>query len=93
MKEILQRHLISREESVREALTRLDRLGPDAILFVIDENNKLIGSLTDGDLRRGFIGGLGFQNPILDFIQINPVYIKEYEDSFEKLEQYKTKNF
>lgn len=89
----MQNHLISKEASVRHALGKLNDLSLDAILFVVDGHNKLIGSLTDGDLRRGFIKGLGFEDSILDFIQPNPSFIRENENSVEKLEIYRKKNF
>lgn len=87
------KHLIQKENSVREALIKLDELASDAILFIVDESNKLIGSLTDGDLRRGFIKGLGFENSILEFVQANPKFV--YDDEFDqsKLEEFKSRNF
>jgi dTDP-glucose pyrophosphorylase len=86
-------HLINKRTSIREALKRLNDLSVDAILFIVDENNKLIGSLTDGDLRRGFIKGLGFEDTILDFIQSDPKFIYEDEYNQEKLEDFKKRNF
>lgn len=91
--EIINNHIITKGDSVREALIKLDKLGSDAILFIVDSNKKLLGSLTDGDLRRGFIKGLGFENQLLDFVQMNPKYIRENDYSIEKLEEYKSKNF
>ena len=82
-------HLISKNQSVREALIHLDKLASDAILFVVDDNNTLLGSLTDGDLRRGFIRGLGFENPITDFIQPNPKFIYDKEFNQERLKEFK----
>lgn len=73
-----QKHIIYEHESVRDALIKLNDLRSDAILFVCDQENKLIGSLTDGDLRRGFIKGLNFDNSIMDYILPNPLFI--YED-------------
>jgi len=58
-------------------------------LFVVDERNKLLGSLTDGDLRRGFIKGLGFENSLLEFIQPNPVFIREKEYDLGQLERFR----
>src|SRR5690606_32783514 len=55
-------------------------------------HQKLIGSLTDGDLRRGFIGGLGLDDNILNFIQKEPVFIKENEYSIQLLETLKRRN-
>ena len=91
--EAIIKHIIQENESVRDALRRLDQLASDAILFVANENNKLIGSLTDGDLRRGFIKGLGFEDSILDFIQPNPSFIREHENAINKLEEYNKRNF
>lgn len=90
---IIQKHTILSHETVREALVKLDVLASDAILFVVEDNYKLVGSLTDGDLRRGFIKGLGFEDPILSFIQPNPSYVIEGENAVNKLEEYRTKNF
>jgi dTDP-glucose pyrophosphorylase len=75
----IQRHTISKKASVRDALLKLNELRSDAILFVTDEKHKLLGSLTDGDLRRGFIGGLTFESPILEYIQPNPIFIYQAE--------------
>lgn len=89
--ELVQKHIINYNESVRTAFIKLNELGPDAILFVTD-NNKLIGSLTDGDFRRGFIKGFGFDNILLDFIQKNPAFLKNNNYSISELEAYKRKN-
>ncbi len=43
---------------------------------MVDNNNKLLGSLTDGDLRRGFIKGLAFEDHLSKFIQPNTKYIQ-----------------
>lgn len=87
------KHLFHKDQDIRTALIKLDELGIDAILFVLDENNRLLGSFTDGDLRRGFIKGLGFENSIMDYIHKNPIFIQEKEYSMEILESYKVRNF
>lgn len=89
----INRHVIGENASVREALIKLDVLASDAILFVTDDNNVLIGSLTDGDLRRGFIKGLGFEDSLMNFIQPNPSYIIERQFVMDELEDYKARNF
>lgn len=89
----IKRHTVLKNTSVREALIKLDILASDAILFVTDDNNVLIGSLTDGDLRRGFIKGLGFEDSLMSFIQPNPSYIIEGQFVMDELEDYKARNF
>ncbi|HRO42944.1 MAG TPA: nucleotidyltransferase family protein [Flavipsychrobacter sp.] len=73
-----QMHIIYEHESVRDALIKLNDLRSDAILFVCNYNNKLLGTLTDGDLRRGFIKGLDFHTPLMQYVQPNPLFI--YQD-------------
>lgn len=90
---IVEKHTIDQSHSVRDALIKLDQLASDAILFVVDARNKLLGSLTDGDLRRGFIKGLGFDHKLLDFIQPSPKFISEKEYSLEKIETFRSNNF
>ena len=86
---IVEKHSILYTQSVREALIKLDLIAPSSILFVVDEQNKLLGSLTDGDLRRGFIKGLGFEDKLLDFVQFSPIYIKENEVDLDQLEKFR----
>ncbi len=71
------KHIAHIDLPIREALKKLDELASDAILFLVDDNNQLLGSLTDGDLRRGFIKGLNFEDHLSKFIQPNPKYIQQ----------------
>lgn len=51
-------HTISTDATLLEALTRLNELSGGAMtLFVVDAGNVLVGTLTDGDIRRSLIGG------------------------------------
>ncbi len=89
----IDKHLVREDESIKSAMQKLDNLASDAILFVVDGNQKLIGSLTDGDLRRGFLRNLDFNSPILDFIHKNPVTIVKNKYSLHQVEKYKNKNY
>ena len=48
--------IINKEESIRDAIKKLDNYS-EKILFVVDAENHLVGSLTDGDIRRWILGG------------------------------------
>ncbi|MCG7859863.1 hypothetical protein MD537_22985, partial [Flavihumibacter sediminis] len=77
--------MIHKNATVRDALTRLDALASDAILFLIEDDDKLIGSLTDGDLRRGFINGLGFDDLLIRYIQPNPKFVNKTNYSLKEI--------
>ncbi|SDC84503.1 Nucleotidyl transferase [Algoriphagus faecimaris] len=87
------RHIADINSPVREVLKQLDTLASDAILFLVDQDNRLLGSLTDGDLRRGFIKGLGFENHLSEFIQPNPKYIQQGKYDLNEIIELRKKHF
>ena len=48
----------------------------DKCLVVIDKKNKLIGTLTDGDIRRSILKGVSFKQSIKKIINKKPFIIK-----------------
>lgn len=87
------RHLISSDKSVLEALSCLDKLAQDAILFVVDHEDKLLGSLTDGDVRRGLIKGLNLHQSAVDFTEPNPKYIRKEDYSLDEIIHFRENDF
>ena len=63
--------LISKEKTVKEAMERIGALGPK-ILFVVEEDDTLLGSLTDGDIRRYLMGGGSITNTVYEACNRNP---------------------
>jgi len=86
-------HLITTGTSIRESLPVLDRLAKDAILFVTDDDDKLLGSLTDGDIRRGLMKEVTIDRPVDDIIQPNPKFIRKGEYDIDKIIRFREQNF
>jgi dTDP-glucose pyrophosphorylase len=86
-------HIILTGSSIKEALIRFDKLGRDAILFVADQDDRLIGSLTDGDVRRGLIKGISIDHPINDIIRPDPRFIRKGEQDIRKIISYREQNY
>ncbi|GGF08077.1 nucleotidyltransferase family protein [Flavobacterium limi] len=86
-------HLIPSKSKVKEALLQFDKLSPDAILFVVDDDYKLIGALTDGDVRRGLIKGFTIDSYVDEIIQDNPRYITRGENNLSKIIEYREGDF
>ena len=76
-------HLILLGSKIKDALLQLNELNLDNILFVVDKNNKLVGSLTDGDIRRGLINGIGIDSLVDQIIQLKPKYIVKGDNNIE----------
>jgi len=91
--DISHKHIVESSASVREVLEQLDSIASDAIVFVVDHDKVFIGSLTDGDIRRGLIKGLGLEHDITEFIQSNPLYIIKDELDFDQLLEWRANNY
>ncbi len=51
-------HIISKDKTLLEALSQINDLAPEPlVLFVVDEEQRMVGTLTDGDSRRALISG------------------------------------
>jgi len=61
--------------SIREALKIIDN-GALQIAIVVDENDCLIGTLTDGDIRRGLLKNLSLDDKVESIIFKNPTVAK-----------------
>ena len=68
-------YTIRKNASCLEALKKLDVEKSNQTLFVIDENERLIGTVTDGDIRRGLIRGLNIDTEIHHFSYANFSFI------------------
>lgn len=84
---------ISVKTTTKDALLKLNDLAPDSILFIVDDKNNLIGSLTDGDIRRGLINGLTLADDISDFINSTPKYLRKGDDDFSKVTNFKENDY
>lgn len=67
---------ISPDISIQEALKRMDK-GGLGVLFVCDNNDVLIGSLTDGDIRRSILKTGNLQEPISSCFNPAPVFAEQ----------------
>lgn len=60
--------MTSADTTIKEAMQKLDETA-EKILFVVDDKKRLLGTVTDGDIRRGIINNIGFQDSIEGIIQ------------------------
>lgn len=61
--------------SIKEALEIIDKAAMQ-IALVIDEDDRLLGTITDGDIRRGFLKGLDLNSSIESIIFKTPTIAK-----------------
>ena len=70
-------HFIKQEVSLLAALARINTLGPEPlVLFVMDNNNRMVGTLTDGDSRRALVAGASVGDSIYKIMRKNFNYMR-----------------
>ena len=67
--------LISENSTIKQAMQNLNE-SAQKILFVTDEHQRLLGTITDGDIRRAIIEGAGFTEKIESIMNTNYSYIR-----------------
>lgn len=70
-------HTINRRVTLLKALEQINSLAPEPlVLFVLDDENRMVGTLTDGDSRRALIGGSSVEDKVEKIMHCNFNYMK-----------------
>lgn len=59
------KYLVHQSSTIQTTLQRLNELPRALTMFVTDNNKRVIGSVTDGDIRRGLINNIKIDDSIL----------------------------
>lgn len=66
--------LISPSTQILKAIRIIDDSSMQ-IALVVDENNRLCGTVTDGDIRRGILRGISLESPVQKIMNPNPIVV------------------
>lgn len=72
--EIWRSALLAESATVKDAISCLDRTAMQVVI-VVDDDERLVGTLTDGDIRRGLLRGLELSSHVAGIIHRNPVVV------------------
>lgn len=73
----MKNHIISKEITLIEALSRINQIAPEPlVLFVLDNENRMVGTLTDGDSRRALIAGASVNDKVEKIMHKSFNYMK-----------------
>lgn len=71
--------------SIRDAMLALDQ-GAGRIALAVDGDGRLAGVVTDGDVRRAFLGGSSLETPLASVLTRNPITVGSGEGRAAVLE-------
>ena len=79
------------QASIKEAMEALDRTA-EKVLLVVDDDQKLIGALTDGDIRRYILKEQDLIGVIENAYNKNPIFVFQEDFDPEKVKKIFTEN-
>lgn len=84
------KYTILHTRTIKYALEKINTLPTNSvlILFVINLDGQIIGSITDGDIRRGLISGIGLDTTVDKIMRKDFRYIKNLSN-YKKINEYK----
>ncbi len=70
-REEIRKYLISPDSSLKVAMRTMNGVS-GKVLFVTDDSGRLLGSVTDGDIRRAILNGIAFEHPVSEMMFKSP---------------------
>ncbi len=75
------KHIINQNRSLLDALKQINTLAPSPlVLFVVDDDQRMVGTLTDGDSRRALIKGASVNDRASEVMHRNFNYLRKGVD-------------
>ena len=81
----MKKFFIKKNITIKKALETLNNIGRKC-LIAVDSNNKLVGTLSDGDLRKAIIKGKNLNFKIEKIINRTPLFLEENKFDQKKLQ-------
>lgn len=88
----ISRHLLNEDDTVASALKLLNSLGNELTLFILDSSEKLVGVVTDGDIRRALVKGVQLSDPVKLVMFTEFKYLQWDKYSLSNLRKYREEN-
>ena len=87
---MIRNYIISESVCIKEALVAINGITHDGeLLIVVNDCQQMVGSLTDGDIRRGLIAGAELTDSVSRIMHRNFKFIKQSEFDVEHLKSFR----
>lgn len=87
----MSKYTIEKSASVKEALIRLNELSSDVLTLFVMDGLRLMGTLTDGDIRRALIKDIPLDYPVENIMNRNYSFISPNEKDIQKIRYIRSK--
>ncbi|PBQ31519.1 nucleotidyltransferase [Sphingobacteriaceae bacterium] len=89
----LAENTISPDSSIKDAMEKINFFPAGSTLFVVDsKDQKVIGALTDGDIRRGLLNGITLKDEVNSVMRTSFRYLTKGTYYNDKIEEFRALN-
>lgn len=86
----MNRYIICENSTIKDALVSLNNIAHDTLsLLVVNTDGQMVGTLTDGDIRRGLISGAQLTDEVSTIMHRDFKYIKQSEYDVAHLKSFR----
>lgn len=75
---------VAHDGTLRQAIQAIDS-GSLQIALVVSDDGRLLGTVTDGDIRRAILRGIGFDSPVTEVMNTTPTVARFDDDASQLL--------
>jgi nucleoside-diphosphate-sugar epimerase len=75
----MERLQVGQERSMREGMAAIDYVGL-GLALIVDEQRRVVGLVTDGDIRRAILRGISIATPLVSVMNRSPVIAREDDE-------------
>ncbi len=84
-------NIIDTSFSLKDAMSKMNSISGKLVLFVLSEDKKVLGTITDGDIRRALLKDNELGKKVTEIMNTNFHYLKEGELNSEKIRDLRKK--
>jgi dTDP-glucose pyrophosphorylase len=89
MNDIASSRVIEGDKTIKDALVRINDLRGHLILFVVASDGALMGTVTDGDIRRALVSGGALTTPLSGVMRRDYKFLAENDRNVELIAQFR----
>ena len=86
----IRKYTIDKCATIKEALVRLDGLSNDVLTLFVMDGMRMVGTLTDGDIRRAIIRGIPLDVHVEQIMNVDFKFIRPKEKNVQKIREIKS---
>ena len=80
----IDKFVVDSQMSILDVMNQIDN-NTKGIVYVVDDKQRLIGAITDGDIRRYILKNNTFNGIAIDVMNSQPYYVREYNNEIQNI--------